>query len=339
MTMGVGVIVGSRGVVRRSISAGITASTTQTQGQQPLTSDINQISVCANPNDVVTLPTAVPAREVTIINDGAENLQIFPASGDDLGSGVDVSATLEPNESVTIVAFNTTTWDIETTTGIAHAEMTDNENTDAYVVTEQDNEQAYHSNALVAGDLGGGWTFDAGGAGTSHAIDSIADGVASGVDIEVTTSDNHLLAVGDIVSHSNLTSAVYTGHFKVKAIISDTEYEVAAVFTSTDTGTMDQAAVLICPTGGTGTYHCAWSCDVEAATNNHIFDFALHLDETHQPKSNARRKFATGGDIGSISKVCLLDITAGERVSFMVKNTSGSGNLTIRNLNVVLIRL
>ncbi len=320
-------------------TAGITASTSQSQGNGALTGERNEISTVANPDDVVTLPEALTGRDCQVINDGVNNLQIFPASGDNLGSGVDVSTSIEPGVIATFSAYDTTNWVIAGITQLRHAEMTDNENTDAYTVVEQNSEQAYHTNGLAAGDLGGGWTFDAGGAGTIHAISSIADGAASGVDIAVTTSDNHLLAVGDIVSQSNLTSAVYTGHFKVKAIISDTVYEVAAVFTATDTGTMDQAAVLLCPAGGTGTYSVAWSCDASPATNNETFDFALHLDETHQAKTNARRKFGTGGDIGSVSKVALLDITAGERISFMVKNTDSAGNITIRNLNIVLFNI
>jgi len=325
--------------IEHDTNAGLTASTTQTQGQGALTTEVNEVATVANTDDTVTLPVAAAGRMVTIINNGANDLQIFPASGDNLGAGVDNATSLEFNETVTFVAYDATNWKVEFSTQLLHAEMTDNDNTDAYVVSAQSDHHAYHTNGLVAGDLGGGWAFDAGGAGTSHAIASIADGVASGVDIEVTTSDNHLLAVNDIVSQTNLTSAVYTGHFKVKAIISDTEYEVAAVFTATDTGTMDQAAVLICPIGGTGTYKCDWGIDGTTAANNDVIDFAFHLDGVHQNKSNGRNKFGTAGDVQSVSRSCLLDITEGDRVSWMVLNTSGSGNITIRHINVVLIRL
>jgi hypothetical protein len=55
----------------------------------------------------------------------------------------------------------------------------------------------------------------------------------AGVDIEVTTTGNHGLAVGDMISQTNLASAVYTGLFLVKAIISNTAYEnMSAVFGS-----------------------------------------------------------------------------------------------------------
>lgn len=72
----------------------ITASTTQSQGQQPLTANINEISVCANANDVVTAPALLKGMPLTIINNGANTLQVYPASGEDLGAGVDTSVTV-----------------------------------------------------------------------------------------------------------------------------------------------------------------------------------------------------------------------------------------------------
>jgi hypothetical protein len=88
----------------------ITASTTQSQGQQPLVSSRNEISVVANANDVVTMPSAVPGLEVIIVNNGANTLQIFPASGDDLGAGVDTSITLASGSSAVYEAYNLTNW-------------------------------------------------------------------------------------------------------------------------------------------------------------------------------------------------------------------------------------
>ena len=82
------------GYVRRKSTVGITASTTQIIGNGPLTSDINQISVCVNLNDTVTLPVDQIGREVYVYNDGAQTLQVFPASGDDLGGGAGISTTI-----------------------------------------------------------------------------------------------------------------------------------------------------------------------------------------------------------------------------------------------------
>lgn len=93
-----------------SITAGITASTTQTQGEGALTSDINEISTCANHKDTVTLPAASAAGVVKVINNGAKILKIFPASGDNLGKGVDTADYIDIGEIIEFVAIDATNW-------------------------------------------------------------------------------------------------------------------------------------------------------------------------------------------------------------------------------------
>jgi hypothetical protein len=78
------------------IRTGVTASTTQTQGNGLLTSSWNEIATVANVNDVVTMPviTTTVGKHVLIINNGANTLQVFPNTGQDLGAGVNVSVTI-----------------------------------------------------------------------------------------------------------------------------------------------------------------------------------------------------------------------------------------------------
>ncbi|MBU8921798.1 MAG: hypothetical protein KOO63_08260 [Bacteroidales bacterium] len=97
--------------VLKSVTAGITASVTQTQGEQVLISRINEVSTVANANDVVTMPSAVGGISATVINNGANVLGIFPASGDDNGSGVDTVTTLASGSNVTFAAYDDTTWE------------------------------------------------------------------------------------------------------------------------------------------------------------------------------------------------------------------------------------
>ena len=97
----------------RSVAAAVTASTTQTQaGGTALTKDINNVSVCANANDTVTLPTAAAGMSITIFNNGAQTLRIYPASGDNLGTGVDTLTTLAAAANVTFTSFDATNWEI-----------------------------------------------------------------------------------------------------------------------------------------------------------------------------------------------------------------------------------
>ena len=108
------------GLIHRASVAGITASPTQTQGQQPLTGEINQISTVTTAGDVVTLPPAVAGERVTVINDGANSLQIFPASGDAIsGSAVDLAVTIAAGTAYSFTSYDATTWvrDAVTATG------------------------------------------------------------------------------------------------------------------------------------------------------------------------------------------------------------------------------
>lgn len=94
-----------------SVETGITASTTQTQGQQPLTARVSHVAVVANANDVVTLPAAVAGLEVVVLNAGANALQVFPASGDDVDDGAtDASVTLATSERAVFCAIDGTSW-------------------------------------------------------------------------------------------------------------------------------------------------------------------------------------------------------------------------------------
>jgi hypothetical protein len=90
--------------------AGITASVTQTQGQGPLTAIINVVATVANPNDTVTLPSAAAGRRCVVVNTGANTLQIFPASGDDLGAGVNTATTMAAGFTIDLLAYDATTW-------------------------------------------------------------------------------------------------------------------------------------------------------------------------------------------------------------------------------------
>ncbi len=96
---------------RRYTVTGITASGTQSQGQVPLTGDINRISVCAVANNVVTLPLAEKGMEIVVENDGAETLQIYPETGDKIDEGAaDASVTLAAGSSVKYYAYDSTNW-------------------------------------------------------------------------------------------------------------------------------------------------------------------------------------------------------------------------------------
>lgn len=97
-------------LLTRSVAAGLTADAGSAQGGTPLTKDINEISTCGTTGDSVTLPTAAAGLTVTIINNGANAADVFPASGDDLGAGVDTAASLAAGANITYAAYDATNW-------------------------------------------------------------------------------------------------------------------------------------------------------------------------------------------------------------------------------------
>jgi len=98
-------------LLTRFTVASITASTTQTQGQGVLTGDINEISICANINDTVTLPfIGTIGRQCLVINDGAQTLQVFPGSSSNLGAGLNTATTIVAGSKKLFVAYSTSIW-------------------------------------------------------------------------------------------------------------------------------------------------------------------------------------------------------------------------------------
>lgn len=94
-----------------SRAAGLTASTTQTQGQGPLTAAVNEISVCANANDTRTLMAATGKETILVINNGAATLQIFPASGGTIdGLALNASTTIAADATGTFVSYAANKW-------------------------------------------------------------------------------------------------------------------------------------------------------------------------------------------------------------------------------------
>ena len=96
---------------KKSVTAGITAVNPGAQGDGVLTTDINEVSTCGTQDDAVTLPTAAAGLEITVINNGAQRLEIFPASADHIDAGaVNVAVTLAAAANATFVAYDATHW-------------------------------------------------------------------------------------------------------------------------------------------------------------------------------------------------------------------------------------
>ena len=323
----------------RSVLAGITASTTQAQGNGALTNQINEVD-SANSLDVVTLPVlpASGARTCTVINNSLSTIQIFPASGDNLGRGLNLAESLETNETVEYIGYDATNWKRATSTEIIHAEMVDEDNDDSFLIVSQDEFHCYHTNGLVAGDLIN-WTFDAGGAGTSFPVASIANSPASGGSAaEITTTGSHLVVAGDIVSLTNMSAGTNAGIHIVIDPVTATTFEITTANSTTATGTMNQAAGIICGTGAQGAYLATWSISGSSDTNNETFDFKLLNRATDITGTKARDKFGTAGDYDSSTVTKIITVAAGDLISWALLNQDTAGDFTARHLTLTLSR-
>lgn len=93
-----------------STSATVTAGT-NAQGQGALTSDINVITTAAASPSGVTLPTATTGRIVTIINKGANAINVYPATGAYVdGLAINTSIQIPVGSSLQFIASSTTRW-------------------------------------------------------------------------------------------------------------------------------------------------------------------------------------------------------------------------------------
>ena len=92
--------------------AGVTANAGSTQGTgEAMLLGMNEISVCANVGDSVTLPAALLGSELTIVNHGALEADVFPASGDNFqGLAANLAVSLAPGATATWRAYDGAEW-------------------------------------------------------------------------------------------------------------------------------------------------------------------------------------------------------------------------------------
>ena len=318
----------------KSFQNNITASTTQTQaGGTALTADINTIITTANDNDAVVLPTIKEGDEIKILNDGAKDLQIFPASGNNLGNGLNQSMILESNERIKFFAKSETEWDIEDSTEILHGAMGEEDNTTAFTISKVTELHCYHSTGLATEDVAG-WNYQS---GETKTIDEILD--AGSGDIRVRTTTVHNLAVGDIISQNNMTDSAYAKVFAVKTIVDTTHYTVTATYTAGGTGTLNKAATLTCQDIASGAYLITYDVSAIAAVSGEIFKFFVYKNATKIPRTKRKKTFTLNSKLYDVSKSVIDHIDSGDKISLVLRNTTAAGNITWEDTDLILLKL
>ncbi len=76
-------------------NVGLTAHTDSGQGDGPILSSYNEYSVVAVAGDAATLPAVfVVGTQIWAINNGAQSMDVFPATDDDAGGGANVAVAV-----------------------------------------------------------------------------------------------------------------------------------------------------------------------------------------------------------------------------------------------------
>ena len=96
-----------------TVAAGLTAATGSSQGDGPVTANVNVYTTVGTAGDCCTLPaTFLAGTAITVRNDSGGNaMDVFPATGDDLGAGTNTAQSISNNRSITFIAtVADTTW-------------------------------------------------------------------------------------------------------------------------------------------------------------------------------------------------------------------------------------
>ena len=87
-----------------------------------------------------------------------------------------------------------------------------------------------------------------------------------------------------------------------------------------------------------GKYIAHFECSFSGTLNSEM-RLRLAIDGTTQAKSSTVRKLGTGGDVGSASIHCILDLTAGQIVTAYVASDGASDSFVMQSGNLSLVRI
>lgn len=96
--------VASAFIVESQSNVGLTADIGSSQGDGVITSSYNVYSTVGTAGDAATLPAVFGSGiRIFVKNDGAESMDVFPASGDDAGAGADTAIAIAAGSSATFI--------------------------------------------------------------------------------------------------------------------------------------------------------------------------------------------------------------------------------------------
>lgn len=169
-------------------------------------------------------------------------------------------------------------------------------------------------------------------AGASYTIASVAT-YNAGTQIQCTVTAGHSLLAGEPITITNSTN--YNGTYLVQAAgLTATEFVVTKAYVATNTGSARKPATL--KVLKTGIYNAEFSGGGVTVSANDVIK--MELNKNLVPLDNISRKVEWTTNNRMIGSSGLVSCTANDYIWLSVKNTSGTGDLTINSMNVKLIR-
>ncbi len=249
-------------------------------------------------------------------------------TGDISGSEITASDTLEVSAKG-ILFSDGSTQTTSTTAYLHYGEMSTVDNANATTIDAQDQWHALNND--ISEGYTDGFTFQAGISGT---MASAATG-GSG-DTVVFKDVAHGLSLGDYITTVGTTD--YNGIFEVVRVNTDSTFSILDTWVSDQSGTWDRGTCLTCDAGSGGFYRGTWFASVTCETNAHVFDFAPCKNATVATKAKARNKFSNA-DFITGGGGALMEVSDGDKIFFVIQNTSGTGNITIRTRDMNLVKV
>ena len=108
------------------------------------------------------------------------------------------------------------------------------------------------------------------------------------------------------------------------------------VHVDTGSGTADR---LIIGAYGAGVYACHMSMSFTGDAGNQIYHGAVHVNSVKQDNIAFERKIGTGGDIGNVNAMGILNLDPTDVVDIRVIGQSTGRTITISHCNLTLFRI
>lgn len=161
-----------------SITTGLTAHSGGGQGSAvALSKGYNEVTTSAVAGDSVKLPAAVAGASVTVKNDGATDIDVFPATGDTIDDGsANAAIRVVAGTTVSFFAIDATNWE-SSTQALASSSFTSpgSNVTLAKAVVRNNSATAVNvTGAITAAQLGGGLITSTSAAGVTATLPTAA---------------------------------------------------------------------------------------------------------------------------------------------------------------------